>query len=76
MADTGKVLPAQDCINADKDPRASIKDMLPAVKAAYTVEGKQYPASVNVSTVCSITTRTSSRRPASTPTSRRPRWPN
>src|ERR1700759_2975904 len=51
MADTGKVLPAQSCIDADKDPRAHIKDLLPAVKAAYSIDGKQIAESANVSTV-------------------------
>lgn len=51
MIDSGVVLPAQDCIDADDDPRAKIDDLLPAVKAAYTVDGVQYPASMNVSTV-------------------------
>jgi sn-glycerol 3-phosphate transport system substrate-binding protein len=51
MADSGKVLPAQDCIDVDKDPRASNKDILPPIRAAYTVDGKQYPASMNVSTI-------------------------
>lgn len=51
MVDSGVVLPAQDCIEADEDPRAKIDDLLPAVKAAYTVDGVQYPASMNVSTI-------------------------
>ncbi len=51
MADTGKVLAAQDCIDADKDPNAKIGDMVPAVKAAYSIDGRLEAASANVSTV-------------------------
>jgi len=51
MVDSGKVLAAQDCIRADKDPRAKNTDILAPIKAAYTVGGRQYPASMNVSTI-------------------------
>jgi sn-glycerol 3-phosphate transport system substrate-binding protein len=51
MVDSGVVLPAQDCIDVDKDPRAKENNIQPAIKAAYTVNGKQYPATMNVSTI-------------------------
>jgi sn-glycerol 3-phosphate transport system substrate-binding protein len=51
MVDSGVVLPAQDCIDVDKDPRAKEANINPAIKAAYTVGGKQYPATMNVSTI-------------------------
>jgi sn-glycerol 3-phosphate transport system substrate-binding protein len=34
MADSDTVVPAQDCIDADKDPRASNKDILAPIRAA------------------------------------------
>ncbi len=51
MADSGVVLPASDCQAADPAAAEQTKDILPAVKAAYTVKGVQYPASMNVSTI-------------------------
>ena len=51
MIDSGVVVPAQACIDSDKDTRAKTDDILPAVKAAYTVKGVQWPASMNVSTI-------------------------
>jgi sn-glycerol 3-phosphate transport system substrate-binding protein len=51
MVDSGVVLPAQDCIEQDKDPRAKENNIQPAIKAAYTVNGKQYPATMNISTI-------------------------
>jgi sn-glycerol 3-phosphate transport system substrate-binding protein len=51
MVDSGVVLPAQSCIDVDKDPRAKEEGINPAIKAAYTVHGVQYPATMNVSTI-------------------------
>lgn len=51
MVDNGTALPAQSCIDADKDPRAEMADLLPSVKAAYSVDGVQWPAAFAVSTV-------------------------
>lgn len=51
MMDNGTALPAQSCIDADKDPRAKMGDLLPSVKAAYSVDGVQWPAAFAVSTV-------------------------
>lgn len=51
MADSKVVLPASDCQAADPAAADQTKDILPAVKAAYTVKGVQYPASMNVSTI-------------------------
>ncbi|MFN8051973.1 MAG: extracellular solute-binding protein [Acidimicrobiales bacterium] len=51
MIDNTKTLPAQSCINADKDPRAKIDDLLPGIKAAYSVGGVQWPAAFGASTV-------------------------
>ncbi len=50
MIDSGVVLPAQACMDADEDPRAN-PDILPVIKESYTVDGVQYPASMNVSTI-------------------------
>ncbi len=50
MIDSGVVLPAQACMDDDDDPRAT-PDILPVIQDAYTVEGVQYPASMNVSTI-------------------------
>ena len=51
MADSGVVLPATACQKADRDAARQTDDILPAVKAAYTLDDVQYPASMNVSTV-------------------------
>lgn len=51
MIDNGATLAAQGCIDADKDPGARLDDLLPSVKAAYTVNGVQYPAAFGVSTI-------------------------
>lgn len=50
MVDNGATLPAQACIEQDKDSRARIDDLLPAVKAAYSVKDVQWPAAFAVST--------------------------
>jgi sn-glycerol 3-phosphate transport system substrate-binding protein len=49
MVDSGMVVPAQACIDADDDAQDFYEDMLPAVTAAYTVEDTLWPASFNVS---------------------------
>ena len=51
MVDSGTAIPAQSCINADTDPRAKVDDLVPGVKAAYTVNKVQWPAAFGVSTV-------------------------
>ncbi|MEZ5322397.1 MAG: extracellular solute-binding protein [Microthrixaceae bacterium] len=51
MIDNGLTMPAQACINDDSDPRAKVSDVLPGVKAAYTVGGVQWPAAYGASTI-------------------------
>lgn len=51
MIDNGTTLPAQSCINADKDPRAKIDDVLPGVVAGYSANGVQWPVAFGASTV-------------------------
>lgn len=58
MIDSGTALPAQSCINADKDPRAKVTDFLPSVTSAYSVDGVQWPGSFAVSTIVMYYNRT------------------
>jgi sn-glycerol 3-phosphate transport system substrate-binding protein len=51
MSDSSVILPAGDCLAADKDAAKQMDGLLPAVKAAYTVNNVLLPASMNVSTV-------------------------
>ena len=51
MVDTKAVLPAQDCIDADADPRGKMADTLPAITEHYSINGKIQPAAFNVSTI-------------------------
>ena len=51
MIDSGVVLPATACLEADPDAAEQVEDIIPAVRAAYTVDDVQYPASMNVSTI-------------------------
>lgn len=51
MIDNGTTLPAQSCIDADQDSRAKLDDLLPSVKAAYSIGGVQYPSAFGVSTI-------------------------
>lgn len=46
IADSGTVLPAQSCIDAD---RYDMSDFLPTGKAYYTLDGVLYPGSLNLS---------------------------
>ena len=46
IVDSGTVLPAQSCINADN---YDMSDFLPAAKQYYTIDNVLYPASVNLS---------------------------
>lgn len=46
MIDSGTVLPAQSCIDATD---ADVSSLIPAARAYYTVDGIQYPGSLNVS---------------------------
>jgi len=50
MADSGSVIPAQDCLDADPDAKAIYDEILPAVTAAYTVEDTLLPGAFSVST--------------------------
>jgi sn-glycerol 3-phosphate transport system substrate-binding protein len=47
VADSGTILPAQSCIDAD---RYDTSDLLASVKAFYSVGGALFPASANIST--------------------------
>ena len=49
MIDSATVLPAQECIDADPDAQAVYDEFLPAVTAAYSVEGQLWPAAFSVS---------------------------
>lgn len=49
MIDSDTVLPASECIEADPGAQAVYDDILPAVTAAYTVEGVLWPAAFSVS---------------------------
>jgi len=51
MIDSRVVLPATSCLEADPKAAEQVKDILPAIRAAYTVDGVQYPASMNASTI-------------------------
>lgn len=50
MADSGAVIAAQDCLAADPAATKTYDGILPAVTAAYTVEGKLWPGAFSVST--------------------------
>jgi len=51
MIDSGSTLPAQSCMEADEDLRAQVDDLLPGIKAAYSVAEVQWPAAFGASTV-------------------------
>lgn len=51
MIDSGTVLPASACLEADEEAAEQVEDILPAIRASYTVDGVQYPASMNASTI-------------------------
>ncbi|MCX7620431.1 MAG: extracellular solute-binding protein [Acidimicrobiales bacterium] len=46
IVDSGTVLPAQSCIDAD---HYDMSDFLPTAKSYYTIDGAIYPASLNLS---------------------------
>jgi sn-glycerol 3-phosphate transport system substrate-binding protein len=50
MVDSAAVVPASACIEADGDAEAVYDDVLPAVTAAYTVDGVLWPGAFSVST--------------------------
>ena len=50
MINTDQVVPAASCIAADPSAKATYDDILPAVTAAYTVDGTLWPAAYSVST--------------------------
>ncbi|MFM7068445.1 MAG: extracellular solute-binding protein [Actinomycetes bacterium] len=50
MADSGAVIPAQACIDADPGAKKIYDDILPAVTAAYTVKDTLLPGAFSVST--------------------------
>jgi sn-glycerol 3-phosphate transport system substrate-binding protein len=50
LVDSKTIVPAEACAKADKDPRAEIGDLLPAVRAAYTVDGLLQPGAFSVAT--------------------------
>jgi sn-glycerol 3-phosphate transport system substrate-binding protein len=50
MIDTGVVVPAGACQAADKTAATTYDDVLPAVKAAYTVDDVLWPGAFSVST--------------------------
>lgn len=49
MIDSATIIPAQECIEADPDAQEFYDQVLPAVTAAYTVEGVLWPAAFSVS---------------------------
>jgi sn-glycerol 3-phosphate transport system substrate-binding protein len=50
MIDSGAVVPASACIAADAEAEVTYDDVIPAVNAAYTVDGILWPAAFSVST--------------------------
>ncbi len=50
MIDSGVVVPAASCQAADPSSKATYDDVLPAVKAGYTVDGVLWPGAFSVST--------------------------
>lgn len=49
MIDSGSVIPAEDCIAADPDAEQFYGDLLPAVRNAYTVDGRLWASAFGVS---------------------------
>ncbi|MFN7150767.1 MAG: extracellular solute-binding protein, partial [Microthrixaceae bacterium] len=49
MIDSGTIMPAQSCIDADSDAAAFYDQVLPAVISGYTVEDVLWPAAFSVS---------------------------
>jgi sn-glycerol 3-phosphate transport system substrate-binding protein len=49
MIDSGTVMPAQSCIDADPDAKAFYDQVLPAVTSGFTVEDTLWPAAFSVS---------------------------
>ncbi len=49
MIDSGAVVPAQSCIEADDTAASTYDDVLPSVKAAYTVDDVLWPGAFSVS---------------------------
>lgn len=49
LMDSGTVLPSGSCIDADPDASEFYDDVVPSVKAAYTVDGALWPAAFGVS---------------------------
>ena len=49
MADSGTVIPASACIEADPDAEEIYDDMVPIVPAAYTIDGTLWPAAYSAS---------------------------
>ena len=49
MADSGTVIPAQACIEADPDAAAIYDDMVPIVPAAYSIDDVLWPAAYSAS---------------------------
>jgi sn-glycerol 3-phosphate transport system substrate-binding protein len=49
MIDSGTVMPAQACIDADPDAKAFYDQVLPAVTSGFTVEDTLWPAAFSVS---------------------------
>jgi sn-glycerol 3-phosphate transport system substrate-binding protein len=49
LMDSGTVLPSGSCIDADPQAEEFYDDVVPSVKAAYTVEGALWPAAFGVS---------------------------
>ena len=49
MIDSGQVIPATSCVEADPDGKAVYEPFLPAVLAAYTVDDVQWPVAFSVS---------------------------
>ena len=50
MIDSGVVVPAASCQAADPGAKSTYDDVLPAVKAGYTVDGVLWPGAFSVST--------------------------
>lgn len=47
MADSGAVIPADACIKADPDSKAIYDDMVPIIRASFSIDGTLWPGAFN-----------------------------
>ncbi len=51
LVDSGSVVPASSCMDADDDPPALLEDLFDPVRSAYTVDDRLWPAGFGVATL-------------------------